>query len=147
MTWWLNCTHTTSAFATCLIISTGWKSWVDILELSNFFVPMILSKWGCFSKILLIYFNNASNVSYLFLIQIYFLLERQHYKLFHALRDLQMSWTVFTKEFVYLFVYFGNFWNLLKKTGEFEFGFGIEVEFLIEFELKVFEVELNWKLF
>ena len=40
--------------------------------------------------------------------------ERQHYKLFHALRDHQMSWTEFTKEFVYLFVYF---WNLLGTFG------------------------------
>ena len=72
MTWWLNCTHSTSAFATCLIISTGWKSWVDILELSKLHKYLIslclwLSKWGFFSKILLIYFNNASIVSYLFL--------------------------------------------------------------------------------
>ena len=56
-----------------------------------------------------------------------FLLERRYYKLFHVLRDLQMSGTEFTKEYFYLLVYFGNFWNILKKAGEFEFG--IEVEF------------------
>ena len=55
---------------------------------------------------------------------LFFFSERRHYKLFHALRDLQMSWTEFTKEFVYLLVYFwkllehfGTFW---KKAGEFE---------------------------
>ena len=45
------------------------------------------------------------------IIWIYFSLERRRYKLFHALSDLQMSWTEFTKEFVYLFVYF---WKLLE---------------------------------
>ena len=47
--------------------------------------------------------------------------------MFHAPRNLQMSGTEFNKEYFYLLVYFGNFWNILKKAGEFEFG--IEVEF------------------
>ena len=53
------------------------------------------------------------------IIWIYFSLERRRYKLFHALSDLQMSWTEFTKEFVCLFVYFGNFWSLLEPFGAF----------------------------
>ena len=57
-----------------------------------------------------------------------FPLERRHHKFFHALRDLQISRTEFIKEFFYLSVCFGNFWNLLQKKGEFEFGFGNEVE-------------------
>ena len=38
--------------------------------------------------------------------KVFHILERQHYKLFHTLQDLQMSWTEITKEFVYLFAYF-----------------------------------------
>ena len=42
--------------------------------------------------------------------------------------------------FICLFT-FGSFWKLLKKAGEFEFGFGIEVKF--ELNWRVLEVKLK----
>ena len=70
-------------------------------------------KMGCSAKVHIAqyWFFILSTPKCIFL----FYSERQHYKLFHALRDLQMSWTQFTEDFC-LFVWkllehYGTFWN------------------------------------